>query len=183
MPSSTSVPQKSTILIIAACSLFLTVVVVGVWTGPTEFPPEGNTYAPLTIGSGAQVKGGDLTVSNLFLTAASQGDIKNINLLQGVDDPMLYSNDSKTAPIYLEGSVVAINNDSGTGNVAIGAASANQKLEINGGVRPNTVTSKLACSMSSRGTFWFTQGATGVKDSVEVYPKDAANAYSWRLIY
>jgi len=56
-------------------------------------------------------------------------------------------------------------------------------VEVNGGIRLNTVTAKPACNSGSRGTFWYTQGAAGVKDNVEVCAKDATNAYAWRTIY
>jgi hypothetical protein len=44
-------------------------------------------------------------------------------------------------------------------------------------------TSKPACSSTTDGMISFTQGATGVKDSLEVCAKDAANAYAWRTLY
>lgn len=73
-----------------------------------------------------------------------------------------------------------------TGNtVGIGttSVSSGQKLEINGGLTLSTATAKPTCSSTTRGTFWVTQGAAGVKDSVEVCAKDAANAYAYRTIY
>ncbi len=73
-----------------------------------------------------------------------------------------------------------------SGGLGIGGASdpiAPIKLEIDGGLRLNTVTAKPACGAGMRGAFWATQGASGVKDNVEVCAKDAANAYGWRTIY
>ncbi|MBI4698976.1 MAG: hypothetical protein HY758_08770 [Nitrospirae bacterium] len=72
-----------------------------------------------------------------------------------------------------------------SGNVGIGttAISSGQKLEVNGGVSINTTTAQPTCSSTTRGTFWVKQGASGVKDSVQVCAKDAANAYSWRTLY
>lgn len=40
-----------------------------------------------------------------------------------------------------------------------------------------------SCSVSQRGRFWQTLGATGVKDTVTVCAKDATDAYAWRSIY
>lgn len=41
----------------------------------------------------------------------------------------------------------------------------------------------LPGSSTTRGTFWVVQGAAGVKDTVEVCAKDAADAYAWRTLY
>jgi hypothetical protein len=69
------------------------------------------------------------------------------------------------------------------GNVGIGTNDPHQKLEINGGVQLNTVTAKPTCDAAARGTQWFTQGTTGVKDTLEVCAKDAGNSYAWRTLY
>jgi hypothetical protein len=42
---------------------------------------------------------------------------------------------------------------------------------------------KPACDTATRGKFWMVQGGTGIKDTIEVCAKDAADAYSWRTIY
>jgi hypothetical protein len=68
-------------------------------------------------------------------------------------------------------------------SVGIGTSAPTAKLDVNGGIRLNTSTSKPACNASSRGTFWFTQGGTGVKDTAEVCAKDAGDAYAWRTLY
>ena len=76
-----------------------------------------------------------------------------------------------------------------SGNVGIGTSTPTQLLEVNGGMRLNTATAKPDCSNGNpdvstvRGTFWFTQGGAGVKDSVEVCAKDASDNYAWRTIY
>lgn len=46
-----------------------------------------------------------------------------------------------------------------------------------------TTGTRPACAASYRGTFWYVAGGSGVKDTVEVCAKDAANAYAWRAIY
>jgi len=56
-------------------------------------------------------------------------------------------------------------------------------IHASGGVRFGTATAAPTCASTNRGELWFTQGATGVKDSAQVCAKDAANAYAWRTIY
>jgi hypothetical protein len=70
-----------------------------------------------------------------------------------------------------------------TGNVGIGITTPGQKLEVNGGIRLNTATSKPTCDSSVRGTLWFAQRASGVKDDLEICAKDASNNYNWITIY
>jgi hypothetical protein len=69
---------------------------------------------------------------------------------------------------------------SAAGNVGIGATVPTQKLQVNGGIRLSTATAKPACAFATRGTIWFTQGGTGVADTLEVCSRDAAAAYAWR---
>jgi hypothetical protein len=69
------------------------------------------------------------------------------------------------------------------GAVGIGTTGPTQKLEVNGGIRQNTATSKPTCDSTVRGTTWFFQGGAGVKDTYEVCAKDAGDAYAWRTIY
>jgi hypothetical protein len=49
-------------------------------------------------------------------------------------------------------------------------------LQLTGGTQPT-------CNAAERGAFWYVPGAGGVKDSVAVCAKDAADAYAWRTIY
>ena len=71
----------------------------------------------------------------------------------------------------------------GEGNVGIGATAPTQKLEVNGGVRINTVAAKPGCDSTARGTFWMTQKGTGVMDTLEVCIKDAAETYIWKAVW
>ncbi len=70
-----------------------------------------------------------------------------------------------------------------SGYVGIGAASPGQTLEVNGGVRLNTVTSKPTCASAQRGTFWVTESGAGIKDAAEVCVKNASDTYIWSTIY
>jgi len=72
---------------------------------------------------------------------------------------------------------------SSIGNVGIGATGPTQKLEVNGGVRLNTVSARPSCDATVRGTIWIIQGGSGEKDSIEVCAKDAIDTYGWRQIY
>jgi len=58
-----------------------------------------------------------------------------------------------------------------------------RELEVSGGLRLNTVAAKPPCDATVRGTFWVTQGAAGVKDSVEICAKDNVDAFAWRVLF
>src|SRR5262245_34396846 len=70
-----------------------------------------------------------------------------------------------------------------TGSLGSGTKTPARELEVNGGVRLNTVTAKPTCDAAVRGTFWVTQRAAGVKDSVEVCAKDNVDAFAWRALF
>jgi hypothetical protein len=59
----------------------------------------------------------------------------------------------------------------GSGNVGIGTNAPTQKLEVAGGVRVNSTGTKPACTDTTRGTFWFTNGGTTADDTMEVCAK------------
>jgi len=81
----------------------------------------------------------------------------------------------------------ATKNSTGAENVYdlanIGTLSTSGNITGGGGMRLNTATAKPTCDSTQRGTFWVTQGATDVKDNVEVCAKDGSNAYAWRTLY
>ena len=67
------------------------------------------------------------------------------------------------------------------GLVGIGTATPTQRLEVNGGVRMNTVVVRPVCSAAVRGTLWFEQKNTaGVADTMAVCAKGADENYAWR---
>ena len=70
-----------------------------------------------------------------------------------------------------------------SGEVGIGTTTPGQKLEVNGGIRLNTTTSKPTCDVDTRGTLWFTQGGTSVADTLEVCAKNAGDTYAWVPLY
>lgn len=82
-----------------------------------------------------------------------------------------------------------------TGN-AVGVAQTNQiqaylldysgNQELYGQLRLNVPASTAAapvCDATKRGYLWFTAGATGVKDTLQLCAQDATNAYAWRTLY
>jgi len=69
------------------------------------------------------------------------------------------------------------------GLVGIGTKTPSQKLEVNGGVRLNTIVTRPYCDYSVRGTFWFTNGSSQVADTVEVCAKGADGTFTWRAIF
>lgn len=83
------------------------------------------------------------------------------------------------------------------GNIGMGTNVPKHQLEVNGGIRLNNaivsgikaaLTAKPACDNTSGpttdgGVLWFTKGATGVKDSLEVCAKDSTGTYAWRTLY
>ncbi|MDD4607138.1 MAG: hypothetical protein PHS07_02250 [Patescibacteria group bacterium] len=70
-----------------------------------------------------------------------------------------------------------------SGDVGVGTIAPNEKLEVNGGIRLNTVSPRPVCNVDKRGSLWFNQGKPGVKDSLEICAKDASGYYLWRVIY
>lgn len=69
-----------------------------------------------------------------------------------------------------------------SGNMGIGTKAPVQKLDVNGGIRMSATTAAPACNVSVRGTFWFTQGALGVADMLQICSKDSAGTYLWRKV-
>ena len=67
-------------------------------------------------------------------------------------------------------------NSSGTSTAAIGCTGL---LSSSGGLQLNTSASQPACSVSTRGTFWFTPSAAGTADFYQTCQKDSSNNYSW----
>ena len=56
-------------------------------------------------------------------------------------------------------------------------------LELMGGGIKLTGDVQPTCDSTKRGYIWFVAGGAGVKDTLNVCAKDAADAYAWRTIY
>ena len=68
-------------------------------------------------------------------------------------------------------------------NVGIGASAPRQKLEVNGGVRLNPVsTSQPACDNSIRGSLWFVSRGANASDTLEICFKNNVEVYDWRPV-
>jgi hypothetical protein len=57
------------------------------------------------------------------------------------------------------------------------------RVSVQGALRNLPYGAKPACDSSVRGMLWHTQGATNVKDDVQVCAKDSANVYAWRVLF
>lgn len=68
-------------------------------------------------------------------------------------------------------------------NATLGDGALLFEIEPDGSFRSLPTGTRPTCASGIRGTYWYTQGGTGVKDAVEVCAKDAADAYAWRTIY
>jgi hypothetical protein len=99
--------------------------------------------------------------------------------------PASLSNSNPPAPTGYLLATIQKDTSAHTASVAI----PNPVVSCIGATQPTCGTSVTlpAClgggTGSTRGWYWDTQGTTGVKDSVQVCAKDAADAYAWRTIY
>lgn len=97
---------------------------------------------------------------------------------------------STSLPTYLTIETAGLNQSTytekvrvtGSGNMGIGTKTPVQKLDVNGGIRMSATTAAPTCNAVIRGTFWFTQGAPGVADTLQICAKDSAGSYLWRKV-
>lgn len=75
----------------------------------------------------------------------------------------------------------------GTGNAYVGIGpgltSPQQRLEVDGGVRLNTVTAQPTCGATIRGTIWFTQSGGAASDTVQACIRNNLGNYLWVNFY
>ena len=69
------------------------------------------------------------------------------------------------------------------GQIDFSAGAAQRFQIINGGAKLVDNGSKPTCNATNRGVLNTVNGGAGVKDTVEVCAKDAADVYDWRTIY
>jgi hypothetical protein len=66
-------------------------------------------------------------------------------------------------------------------NLGIGTTTPTQRLQIDGALRlkPTGSTQQPSCSVSTAGSIWYKNTASGQKDQFEVCLKDQNNVYGW----
>jgi serine protease len=75
------------------------------------------------------------------------------------------------------------------GNVGIGTPTPAQALEVNGtakvdgAFRINTTAAQPACTASTRGSLWVTQGAGSANDSVSVCVQYGGGVFTWKALF
>jgi hypothetical protein len=179
---------------------------IGESFGLSRLSVKGNTSFALsgtvsTVGGSSTITGNGTTFTyqvgvgdRITVTTSSGSETRSIKTIASetsltVDAP--FTGGTGSAAANVSPSVFRTDDSSGNatlvvtdqGNIGVGTISPAAKLEVAGGVRLNTATTKPTCDATSRGTFWFTQGGAGVKDSAEVCAKDATDAYAWRSLY
>mgnify|MGYP001579820351 CR=1 FL=1 len=72
------------------------------------------------------------------------------------------------------------------GRVGIATTTPTQKLEVNGGIRlygNSESTCDATSGPSTRGTLQFTQGSSGVADTLEICNSSSTDGYVWKKLY
>lgn len=82
--------------------------------------------------------------------------------------------EKQNVPGYALGQYFSLEARGGRGVLFSGGTGQWQVLD--GGTRPT-------CDVDHRGAYWHEFSGAGVKDTVEVCAKDAADAYAWRTLY
>jgi hypothetical protein len=131
---------------------------------------DGGAATTLASGLGAPAAGDWL---ELVLSADSIKAYVNGTLVWSGTDA--FNQTATKAGLQLTGATTRIGAFYATSDTAFPVASAPTGVV--------TSTTAPACNDSTRGVVWVTRGAAGVKDSVQVCAKDAADAYGWRALY
>jgi hypothetical protein len=88
---------------------------------------------------------------------------------------------NSSQPISTRGGTAAttiFQNQTGTGTTKFAVMAT-------GAIRPGigNTTAQPTCDSTIRNTYYVVEGGAGVKDTVAICQKDAANAYAWRTVY
>ena len=144
------------------------ILFTGTGGAKTEFAIRGSSAVTMGVGSGEDMR----IASTGFVGIATTTPYKPLSVVGagGVVAESYFATSTTATSIF-------------AGSVAIGTTTTTQKLQVDGGIRLNTATSKPTCDSTVRGTFWAVQSGVGVKDTVEVCAKDAGDAYAWRTLY
>ena len=137
----------------------------------------------LTVGNGDlfQVNSSGAIVAAAGITSSGNITFSGLTASRGVFTTSGGLITTSASSQYL---IDSLSDETGTGSAVFNTSPTfTTKIEVNGGIRLNTVTAKPTCDTTQRGTFWVTQGTAGVKDAVEVCAKDAGDTYAWRPLY
>ncbi len=161
----------------------LSVTCIGTCTGAS------NSYKVVgVVGSGATAASAAGTV------AAGPGIFSRINYntvkwdyVPGVETYDIYCTSGCSTTGKLNAQPISMNYYADTVGVGDGSAipvstTGLGTVKVDSGIQLVGAT-QPACDAARRGTFWYLAGGTGVKDTVSVCAKDAADSYHWRVIY
>jgi hypothetical protein len=136
-----------------------------------------NIIASGTQSAVAFVNGSPIALVNNLVSSSATAFVGMVNVYQM---NAIGNTQSGTGAMFDSNSTVGF---FANGTVGVNVSRGTAELEVNGGVRLNTLKAQPTCSSTTRGEFWFVQGASGVKDAAQVCAKDAANSYAWRTVY
>ena len=101
--------------------------------------------------------------------------------------PSTYIADRDSQIVWSGAANFQANPDAGLARASAGVVKITDGSTGSGSLQAKAVqlltASKPTCDSSARGTFWYVAGGAGVKDTVEVCGKDAADSYAWRTIF
>ena len=180
-------------------------VVGALWLAPFAFgqaiaPPVGGSSVNPTFTSPVLAPDGTAAAPGIsFANGTGQGVYRSssnsVNIVNGVSANFLKIQDASGGVTFIAsnpaatlalnssvGSQIAYAGQSITADGAtITLSTGGNPVKSNVGYRLNTSGgAEPTCDATVRGTVWYTQGAAGVADKMQVCAKSSADAYAWR---